>query len=97
MGPAATQATMALNSSPTADSLVTNNIFQKVVAPMMVHSDQGSVYSYNYTINNTYDDGGKPLYHWMSPGISGGHSGGGMYTLLEGNISSAIHGRLLPR
>ncbi len=76
---------------PASDVLVTNNIFHHVVSPMMLHGVAGSVYSYNYTINNPYDDGRTPQYHWMSPGIDG-HSGGVQYDLFEGNITGGITG-----
>jgi hypothetical protein len=72
-----------------SDNLVANNIFQHVVSPMMVHSNQGSVYAYNYSINDTYDDDRLPKYHWMAAAI-GGHSGGVMYNLFEGNIGPGI-------
>ena len=79
-----------------ADSLVVNNIFQHVVAPLMVHTATGMVYAYNFAINNPYDDGRSPQYHWMI-GMSVGHSGGVMYNLWEGNIgqqlgADAVHG-----
>jgi hypothetical protein len=73
------------------DSLIVNNIFQHVVAPLMVHTNSGSVYAYNYLLNNTYDDGRVPLYHWMSAGF-GMHSGGVIYNLFDGNIAPGIAG-----
>jgi hypothetical protein len=79
-----------------SDCLVMNNIFHHVVGPMVLHANTGSVYAYNYAINDSYDDGNLPLYHYMI-GASQGHSGGVMYNLMEGNIgpglkADAIHG-----
>jgi hypothetical protein len=71
------------------DDLIVNNIFQHTVSPILVHANQGSVYAYNYAINNTYDDGGLPQYHYMASAI-GGHSGGVMYNLFEGNITPGL-------
>ena len=74
-----------------SDNLVVNNIFHHVVSPMMVHSNTGSVYAYNYAINDTYDDGRLPQYHWLA-GAIGLHSGGVMYNLFEGNIGPGFGG-----
>lgn len=74
-----------------SDSLIANNIFQHVVAPILIHSNQGSVYAFNFAINNTYDDGRAPKYHWMMPMVNG-HSGGVMYLLFEGNVGPGIGG-----
>ena len=79
-----------------SDSLIINNVFQHVVSPMMLHSNTGSVYIYNFAINNTYDDGRSPQYHWMSNAINN-HSAGVMYNLFEGNVgpglgADAFHG-----
>lgn len=76
-----------------SDNLVQNNVFQHVVVPMMLHSNQGSVYAFNYAINDTYDDGSL---HYMSNAIAG-HSAGVMYNLFEGNVgpglgADAFHG-----
>jgi hypothetical protein len=80
-----------VESYPSADDLVVNNIFHHVVSPMMVHANQGSVYAYNYAINDTYDDGRLPQYHWLA-GAIGLHSGGVMYNLFEGNIGPGFGG-----
>jgi hypothetical protein len=74
-----------------SDSLILNNIFQHTVSPMMLHSNQGSVYAYNFVINNTYDDGGSPQYHYMANAIAG-HSAGVMYNLFEGNVGPGLGG-----
>jgi hypothetical protein len=83
-----------------SDNLVQNNIMQHVVAPMMVQPALGSVFAYNYAINDTYDDGfaSNPL-HWMI-GMSDQHNAGVEYNLYEGNIgpgigADVIHGNQL--
>ena len=75
-----------------SDNLVQNNILQHVVAPMMVQPALGSVYAYNYAINDTYDDGfaSNPL-HWMI-GMADQHNAGVEYNLYEGNIGPGIGG-----
>jgi hypothetical protein len=74
-----------------SDALVVNNIFQHTVGPNVLHSNTGSVYAYNYAINDTYDDGGSPQYHYMMESTKG-HSAGVMYNLFEGNIGVALGG-----
>ncbi len=79
-----------------SENLIVNNIFQHTASPMMLHTVEGSVYAYNFAINDTYDDGRSPQYHWMSSAF-GGHSGGVLYNLFEGNIvpgvaADVIHG-----
>jgi hypothetical protein len=73
-----------------SDVLVQNNIFQHVVAPIMNQMTLGSVFDYNYAINDTYDDGASPNpLHWMS-GIAAEHDATVQYTLYEGNIGPAF-------
>jgi hypothetical protein len=79
-----------------SDILVMNNIIQHLPAPFMFHANTGSAYLYNFTINNTYDDGGSPLFHWQIQSMIG-HSGGVMFNLIEGNVANgggadAVHG-----
>jgi hypothetical protein len=77
------------------DNLVENNIMQHVVAPMMVQPALGSVFAYNYAINDTYDDGfaSNPL-HWMI-GMADQHNAGVEYNLYEGNIGPGIGGDVI--
>jgi len=79
-----------IESYVASDNLVQNNILQHVVAPMMVQPALGSVYAYNYAINDTYDDGfaSNPL-HWMI-GMADQHNAGVEYNLYEGNIGPGI-------
>jgi hypothetical protein len=81
----------AIRAYISSDNLIANNIFQHNVVPMMAHGSVGNVYAYNYAINNTYDDGGLPQYHYMI-GMIGAHSAGSQYNLFEGNIGQAITG-----
>lgn len=74
-----------------SDSLIINNIFQHTDGPITMHACIGSVFAYNYSIHNTYDDGRSPQFHWMNPGIIG-HSGGVLYNLFEGNNSQGVNG-----
>jgi hypothetical protein len=74
-----------------SDSLVENNIFQHVTTPLMVGNSSGSVFAYNFSIDNYYT-----VAAWMIAGIAGHDAGTGM-NLFEGNetngfIEDAIHG-----
>jgi len=89
-----------IESYVASDNLVEDNILQHVVAPMMVQPALGSVFAYNYAINDTYDDGfaSNPL-HWMI-GMADQHNAGVEYNLYEGNIgpgigADVIHGNQL--
>lgn len=73
-----------------SDTLVENNIFQHTVVPVLQHGSTGSVLAYNYSINNSYDDGNLPLYHYMI-GFTGGHSAMRL-SLMEGNVGQANGG-----
>ena len=79
-----------IESYVASDNLVQNNILQHVVAPMMVQPALGSVFAYNFAINDTYDDGfaSNPL-HWMI-GMVDQHNAGVEYNLYEGNIGPGI-------
>ena len=69
-----------------SDSLVENNIFQQVAAPILpTGSASGSVIGYNYTINDYYSV--SPA--WMSPG-DWEHSAGTDMILFEGNIGAGL-------
>ena len=84
-----------IESYVATDTLVQNNILEHVVAPMMVQPALGSVYAYNYAINDTYDDGfaSNPL-HWMI-GMADQHNAGVEYNLYEGNIGPGIGGDVI--
>ena len=84
-----------IESYVATDNLIQNNILQHVVAPMMVQPALGSVYAYNYALNDTYDDGfaSNPL-HWMI-GMADQHNAGVEYNLYEGNIGPGIGGDVI--
>jgi hypothetical protein len=80
-----------------SDNLVENNILQHVVAPFVVQPSLGSVYAYNYAINDTYADGQG--IHWMQAEAIQ-HNGGVEFQLYEGNIgpgfsADVFHGNQL--
>jgi hypothetical protein len=76
-----------------ADLLVENNVFQAVTTPILVGNTSGSVFAYNYDINNTYNV--NPT--WQMPGPTWAHDAGVGMNLIEGNagtgfMEDAIHG-----
>jgi len=78
----------ALNTS---DNVIQNNICQHVVACIMVGQDYGSVYAYNYTV-----DDGYYVTDWMMPLLFQNHDFADM-DLFEGNDANstdldAVHG-----
>jgi hypothetical protein len=90
-GPRSSSSTYGIESYAASDLLVTNNIIQNLATPIMLHTNEGSVYGYNFAIHNTYDDGGTPLFHWMIQSIIA-HSAGVMLNLFEGNVANGIGG-----
>jgi hypothetical protein len=72
-----------------SDDLVANNIFQHVVAPMVIQPSLGSVYAYNFAINDTYAD--SQGIHWMQ-GEFIQHNAGVEYQLYEGNVGPGFGG-----
>ncbi len=79
-----------IESYVATDNLIQNNIFQHVVAPMMVQPALGSVLAYNFAVNNTYRDSytSNP-FHWMECALAQ-HNGGVEYNLYEGNVVSGF-------
>jgi hypothetical protein len=72
-----------------SDNLVVNNVFQHVVAPMVIQPSLGSVYAYNYAINDTYADGQG--IHWMQDEFIQ-HDAGVEFQLYEGNVGPGFGG-----
>ncbi len=72
-----------------ADNLIENNLLQHVVAPMVVQQSLGSVFAYNYAINDTYADGLG--IHWLADEVVQ-HNAGVEYNLYEGNIGPGFGG-----
>jgi hypothetical protein len=66
-----------------SDNLVTNNIFQQVTAPMMLGPSMGSVFAYNFSIDDVY-----AVSAWMQQANAWRHDAGALYNLSEGNITS---------
>src|SRR5580704_7342916 len=64
-----------------SDDLVDNDVFQHVVAPMVIQLSLGSVYAYNYAINDTYAD--SQGIHWLQ-GEFIQHNAGVEFQLYEG-------------
>lgn len=72
-----------------SDDLVENNVFQHVVAPMVVQPSLGSVYAYNYAINDTYAD--SMGIHWLADEFIQ-HNAGVEFQLYEGNVGPGFGG-----
>ena len=72
-----------------SDNLVANDIFQHVVAPQVIQQSLGSVFAYNYAINDTYADGEG--IHWMADEFIQ-HNAGVEFNLYEGNIGPGFGG-----
>ena len=70
-----------------SDNLVVNNIFQKVTAPIMMGPAQGSVFAYNFAVNDLFY-----VATWMQQAVAIGHDAGSMYNLFEGNNLSGFWG-----
>lgn len=66
-----------------SDNLVENNIFEQVTGPIMMGPSMGSVFAYNFSINDTYYVSG-----WMQQAFSWSHDAGALYNLSEGNVTS---------
>lgn len=67
-----------------SDNLVINNIFQQVTSPIMMGPSLGSVFAYNFSINDHYYQS-----NWML-GVSLRHDAGALYNLAEGNITAGF-------
>jgi hypothetical protein len=73
------------------NELVENNIFQHVTTPMLIGAEQGSVYAYNYVIDQFTN---SPS--WLYPSAMN-HDPGTIMNLFEGNVmpsamEDSIHG-----
>jgi hypothetical protein len=76
-----------------ADLLVENNLFQHIVAPLLIGGTHGSVFSYNYSLDHYFASSAS----WNMPGPSFTHDAGVAMNLFEGNqgtgmLEDAIHG-----
>jgi hypothetical protein len=86
-------ATLSYGIEPwqTGDLLLENNIFQHIVAPLLMGNSEGTVFSYNFGIDDHYS-----VATWMMPTIWT-HDAAGDMNLFEGNegsgfIQDEIHG-----
>jgi hypothetical protein len=68
-----------------SDTLVVNNIFQHITAPLMTGVSSGSVFAYNFLIDMYYT-----VASWMMAGIQGAHDVGSGMNLFEGNVANAF-------
>ena len=72
-----------------SDNLVQNNILQHVVAPFVIQPSLGSVYAYNYAINDTYAD--SLGLDWLDGEVVQ-HDAGVEFELYEGNVGPGYSG-----
>lgn len=66
-------------------NLIENNILQRIAAPLLAINGQGSVFGYNYTIDNYFAQ--SP--NWLSH-TSFQHGAGSSYLLYEGNNGAGL-------
>jgi hypothetical protein len=76
-----------------SDDLVENNVFQHVVAPMVIQPSLGSVYAYNYAINDTYAD--SEGIHWVQDEFI--QHNAGVESALRRQRRSRLRRRRVPR
>jgi len=74
------------------DLLIENNIFQHIVSPLLVGNTEGTVFGYNYAIDDYFANA-----TWNMPGPSFTHDAGTAMNLFEGNqgtgmVEDDIHG-----
>src|SRR5262249_35155450 len=75
---------------PSSDSLIENNIFQRITAPQMINAScSGCVVAYNYSINDYYAGSAT----WMMQAVHL-HAGGLDNVLIEGNVGAGVYGDL---
>jgi len=78
------------------DNLIENNIWDHRTSPFVRDGAMGSVYAYNYAIDNYYDpDGGTPANHPFNQCDQYSHAAGNAMILLEGNTSVCIKGDIV--
>lgn len=69
-----------------SDCLIENNIFQHITSPLVpAGTDSGTVYGYNYTIDDYRASSGN----WMMAGYQP-HTAGGNMSLFEGNFVNGV-------
>ena len=75
-----------VESFGTTDDLIVNNVFQRISAPFAIGNNQGSVYAYNFSINDFIN-----LPTFLSA-QAWAHDAGVLYNLFEGNIGAGFQG-----
>jgi hypothetical protein len=79
-----------IEAFPSSDSLIQNNIFQKITAPIVINAScSGCVLAYNFSINDFY----TPSSTWQSQSQYM-HAGGIDNLLLEGNVGVGLYSDL---
>jgi len=75
---------------PSSDSLIVNNIFQKVTAPLMMNAScSGCVLASNFSINDYYTGSSN----WLMQQVHL-HAGGLDHLLVEGNVGAGMYSDL---
>jgi hypothetical protein len=70
------------------DNLIINNIFQAVTAPIMMGPSMGSVFAYNFSVNDLFSQTPAALQQMAFIG----HDAGAEYSLFEGNEGDGFAG-----
>jgi hypothetical protein len=78
-----------IESWPSSDCKLENNIFQQVTTPHLEGGVQGCVFAYNFTINDVYT-----LADWLIPSVMK-HDAAAAYNLTEGNVGSGDEGDVI--
>jgi len=84
-GSAGTSQAYGVEAYDSGDNLVINNIMQHTTGGLELGSDVGSVWAYNYALDNYYTV--SPT--WMISDIAA-HDAGDAMILLEGNVANAL-------
>ncbi len=78
------------------DNLIENNIFDHRTGPYIRDGTTGSVYAYNFAIDNYYDaGGGTPADDTFMQADQYSHAAGNMAILVEGNSAVSIKGDIV--
>ena len=77
------------NSFETSDNLIDNNIFQHVAASEMAESGGGSVFAYNYSVDNYYTAGANNQ-AWQGTDQYANHQATPYFNLWEGNVGQKV-------
>ena len=75
----------------TSDNLIQNNILQHTASAEMENGTQGTVYAYNYSVDNYYTAQGISPNFQQSDSY-GSHQGGNNFDLFEGNVGATFAG-----